>query len=281
MELAIEKPLRYPWENEGWKKILVGGIISMAGGTISLGVTYAVMLLFLPIGAIMANPEAAESLMNESTMAIAQIATIVIGFLINLAYMPFLLGYFWETIAQAKGQGENYPTLPDWSGNWGHYFSVGFKLSLYYYLVFSPVFFLNILIQAGSAFAETNPVLAIISGLGGPLILFGLYGLYIFLMPFLLVPLYYNSPNATLSDMFNVKLMLEMGKKHYGDVILTFIVLILIQMVFGIAGIVFGCVTCCIGFLLFPFFSFGVMISNGLMLLHAYNLDKPDNLLEN
>ena len=279
MELAIENPLRYPWQNEGWKKILVGGLISMAGGLISVGVTYAVMFMFLPIGAIMANPEAAESLMNDTTMAMAQMAAIVVGFVINLAYMPFLLGYFWETIAQAKGQGENYPALPEWSGNWGHYFSTGLKLSLYYYLLFSPVFFLNLLIQAGSAFAESNPILAIVSGLGGSLLVLLLYVLYFLLMPFLLVPLYINSPNATFSEMLNVNTMLEMGKKHYGDVILTFIVIMLVQLVFGIGGIIFGFVTCCIGFLLLPVFSFGLMISNGLMLLHAYELDKPDMMV--
>jgi hypothetical protein len=184
--------------------------------------------------------------------------------------MPFLIGYFCQTISQANGQNGDYPELPEWTGNWGQYFSSGLKLNLFYYFLMSPILLLNVLIQASSMIVESNPLVSIMSSFGGGILLLALYVLYFFITPFLLVPIYSNTPQASFSEMLNINNMLEQGRKHYGDVMLTMIVIFVIQMLFSIVSMIFGLLTCCIGFIAIPVVSFGLMISNGLMLSHAY-----------
>jgi hypothetical protein len=275
MELAIEQALKYPWENDGWKKLAIGGVIQLAGSVLSLGVSLLITLMFIPLDVLMSNPRAFENSLTDSSMMMQEVSSIG-SLLVSLTYMPFLLGYFWEVLHQNKGHSDGYPPLPEWTGRWGEYFVSGFKMSLFYYILMLPIFFFPFLIQASSGLAKSNIIMSSLLGLGGSIMMFGIYIVYVLLLPFLLVPIYFKGPSSPFFELFDFNQMLTMGKKHYGDIFLTLIIVLVIQIVFGIASLIFGVITCCIGFFVLPVANFGLMISNGLMLLHAYEQDKPE-----
>lgn len=201
----------------------------------------------------------------------------LLDMMFGFVYLPYLYGYFWETISKVKHKGIHYPELPQWSGHWLQYYHSGVKIYLYVLLFSLPVFFIDFFPELCEILKISDPQLNSMVPTVSILlkIMFCLVGF--FLIPFLLVPIYFNEPNSSFTQFFSIQSMLSEGRKHYGNVLKTCLSILAIHIVVGIASVIGGVLTCFIGFLLIPSIQFAMKLSSGLMLLSAYELDMPES----
>ena len=267
MELAIEKSLQYPWINGGWKKMLVVGGIFLVGNIVTICMAG---LMGFTLAFVMHDVEQSE------LMVVCKLLGMVTALVLGFAYFPMIYGYFWQTISQAKYTGNEYCELPNWSGHWGEYYQSGIKFYLWHQFCNLPVLFCSIFIQFSSFLKTSEPSLAASLAIVGLILMIAFYLIGFFLTPFLLVPIYFNEPNVSWSEFISIKRITTFGKKHYANVLITSLLVVILQVVVGIGSLIGGVLTCCIGFLLVPSIGLGLNLSNCLMLLQAYELDKPE-----
>jgi hypothetical protein len=88
MEVAIETSLKYPWVNQGWKKMLVGGGIFLLGyiGAVFCGTVIAVILTA-------AYQSLVQDVVQSEVNTIARMLGTLFGFIFSFAYLPILYFY--------------------------------------------------------------------------------------------------------------------------------------------------------------------------------------------
>jgi hypothetical protein len=271
MEVAIETSLKYPWVNQGWKKMLVGGGIFLLGyiGAVFCGTVIAVILTA-------AYQSLVQDVVQSEVNTIARMLGTLFGFIFSFAYLPILYGYFWEAVSQAKHKNHDYPELPNWSGHLGDFYKSGIKFYVWHQFCNLPLWFISFVIDVGTFLKSSEPALAATLTIGGLILIIVFYLMGFFLTPFLLVPISFNDTHVSWGELISIKKIITLGKKHYGNVLITCLLVVILQVVVGIGSLIGGILTCCIGFLLIPSIGLGLNLSNGLMLLQAYELDKQE-----
>jgi hypothetical protein len=121
-----------------------------------------------------------------------------------------------------------------------------------------PLWFISFVIDVGTFLKSSEPALAATLTIGGLILIIVFYLMGFFLTPFLLVPISFNDTHVSWGELISIKKIITLGKKHYGNVLITCLLVVILQVVVGIGSLIGGILTCCIGFLLIPSIGLGL-----------------------
>jgi hypothetical protein len=207
----------------------------------------------------------------------------------GLFYFLFWFGFEWRLYGKLQREGFDAP--PDeFQAKPFSYFIDGLKGLLFYlplnlilFLIFALPFVVLYLLAGEGAIrffqdaSHRGDEMQLIAVFFMVLLALGL--VTFFLAPFLTAPIVFSAHSRKLSDLYNLPLAIQKTIPRYPRILLTYLLIFAFSLLLGIAELVFGIATCCIGFLVLlfvnPFIAQGGFKSFSTHLMAQAYFDEP------
>ncbi|MBY0404284.1 MAG: hypothetical protein K2X66_10325 [Cyanobacteria bacterium] len=207
----------------------------------------------------------------------------------GLFYFLFWFGFEWRLYGKLQREGFDAP--PDeFQAKPFAYFIDGLKGLLFYlplnlilFMIFALPFVILYFLAGEGAIrffqeaANRGDEIQLIAMLFMVILALGLVSF--FLAPFLTAPIVFSAHSRKLSDLYNLPLAIQKTIPRYPRILLSYLLIFAFSLLLGIAELVFGIATCCIGFLVLifvnPFIAQGGFKSFATHLIAQAYFDAP------